>query len=112
RQHLTGIAPKLEVWNGGTEYVWDFKNLEGIPYEDAAPANHEPYPYVELSDFEDWSRVVEWALPLYTAQNSPMPPELRELIAKWQQGAPSNEERARLALEFVQDELRYTGIEL
>ncbi|HYG36311.1 MAG TPA: DUF3857 domain-containing protein, partial [Clostridia bacterium] len=51
RQHLTELAPVKAECPGGTEYVWDFTNLEAIPYEDALPISYEPYPYVELSDF-------------------------------------------------------------
>jgi hypothetical protein len=51
-------------------------------------------------------------LPLYQAGPTNVPAELQELIANWQNSARSNEEKARFALEFVQDKLRYTGIEL
>jgi hypothetical protein len=112
RSHLTDLSPKISPWNGGTEYTWDFTNLTAIAYEDDLPASHEPYPYVELSDFDNWARVVEWALPLYSIENTNMPPELQELIAQWQNRESSDEERARSALQFVQDELRYTGLEL
>ena len=112
RQHLTTVAPRQEPVDGGIARVWDFTKLEGIPYEDDLPVSYEPYPYVELSDFEDWSRVVEWAMPLYSLGESNLPPDLQALVAKWQKDATTKEERALLALTFVQDELRYTGIEL
>jgi hypothetical protein len=67
---------------------------------------------VELSDFEGWSRVVEWALPLYAVPEDDLPAEALELLSTWRQNDASNEEAARAALQFVQDELRYTGIEL
>ena len=101
RQYLTEVAPRKEPCIGGTEYVWDFNNLEGIPYEDDLPVSYEPYPYIELSDFEEWSRVVEWALPLYSIGSTNLPHEARDLLAKWQSNAASNEERGRMALDFV-----------
>lgn len=112
RQHLTGSRPVIRPWNGATEYLWSFTNLPAIPYEDRQPASFEPYPYVEVSDFPDWRSVVNWALPLYDASPTNIPPELSELVDRWQSTAKSNAEKARLALEFVQDNLRYTGIEL
>jgi transglutaminase-like putative cysteine protease len=112
RQHSTAVAPRLEPTDDGTARVWDFANLDAIPYEDDLPASYEPYPYVELSDFDGWSRVVEWALPLYSVGRTNLPSDLQALVAKWQADAVANEERARSALTFVQDELRYTGIEL
>jgi hypothetical protein len=67
---------------------------------------------VELSDFDNWARVVEWALPLYAVAETNLPPELQKLINHWQRTAGSGDEKARLALQFVQDDLRYTGLEL
>ena len=112
RQHLTDQEPNKQLSVGGTNYIWDFENLPGISYEGSTPAGYEPYPYIELTDFSDWSRVVDWALPLYSSVPSNLPPELGELIARWEKESSSNEERARLAVGFVQDDLRYTGIEL
>ena len=111
RQHRTDVVPKEGRWEEGTEYVWDIADIEAIPAEDFVPSSHEPYPYLELSDFEGWSRVVDWALPLYTVAD-PLPRDLEELIASWRTTGASTEERARAALQFVQDEVRYTGIEL
>ena len=112
RQHLTPAPPVKSTRPEGTEYVWDFTNLTAIAHEDFTPVAFEPYPYVELSDFDNWARVVEWALPLYNLAETNFPPELQKLMDQWQRSATSDEERARMALQFVQDELRYTGLEL
>lgn len=112
RTHLTEVKPAIRPWPAGTDYTWNFTNLTAIPYEDYKPASFEPYPYVELSDFADWSSVVNWALPLYVPARTNPPPELQELISHWETSAKSTEEKARLALQFVQDDLRYTALEL
>ena len=112
RLHRTEAQPVITPRGDGLEYVWSFTNPPVIPYEDHQPASYEPYAYVEVSDFADWRSVVEWALPLYEASATNLPAELNELVAQWQLSGKSNEERARFALEFVQDKLRYTGIEL
>lgn len=112
RLYMTEAKPAIKPWTDGYEYTWDFTNLPAIPDEDYQPASYEPYPYAELSDFPDWGSVVNWALPLYRADPTNVPPEMQELIAGWEKSARSNEEKARLALQFVQDAVRYTGIEL
>ena len=112
RLHRTEAQPVITPAGVGADYVWSFTNPPVIPYEDHQPASCEPYAYVEVSDFADWRGVVEWALPLYEAGATNLPAELNELVAQWQSSGKSNEERARFALEFVQDKLRYTGIEL
>ncbi len=112
RAHLTDSSPVIKPYGKGQEYVWDFTNLTAIPYEDYQPASYEAYPYLELSDFADWGEVVNWALPLYNPDPTNLPPEMVELVTQWKNSAGSNEEKARLALQFVQDDLRYTAIEL
>ncbi len=112
RQHLTDVQPKKEPCDGALAYTWDYGELEAIPYEDEMPGSYEPYPYVEISDFDSWSQVVEWALPLYGLTASNQTSEIRELVSNWDNGRSSTEEKGRKALEFVQDELRYTGIEI
>jgi transglutaminase-like putative cysteine protease len=112
RSHLVGTEPVIIRQPGSFEYTWNFTNLTEIPYEDFRPPSFEPYPYVELTDFADWSSVVNWAVPLYAPGTNRVPAELRDLIARWKSSVATDEERARLALQFVQDDLRYTGIEL
>ncbi|MEI9864128.1 MAG: hypothetical protein WDN00_06165 [Limisphaerales bacterium] len=55
RNHLNDAQPQIKPWGDGTEYAWEFTNLTAIPYEDRKPADCEPYPYIELSDFADWA---------------------------------------------------------
>jgi len=112
RMHLTDSPPVTKPFGNGLEYVWNFTNLAAIPYEDYQPASYEAYPYLELSDFANWGSVVNWSLPLYNLAPTNLPPEMVELIARWKNSGGSNEERARLALQFMQDDLRYTAIEL
>lgn len=128
RRHVRIIWPfERDIWFPGGQvlaqaqgsisgqtryYLWDFTDLPAIEYEDAMPAGHEIFPYVELSDFDSWGRVVEWALPLYTTAETNLPPALQELVARWTREEITEEGRTRRALQFIQDELRYTGLEL
>src|SRR5436309_391086 len=91
RTHLTVASPAKTIGKGITEYTWDFTNSTAIEFEDALPASFEPYPYVELSDFNDWAGVVEWALPLYAIANTNLLDELQQKILQWQTSAASDE---------------------
>ena len=112
RLYRSTTRPDIRSWNGGIEYDWTYTNLTAIPDEDHQPADYEPYPCVELSDFADWRSVVNWALPLYEGGPTNLPPDLGALVDHWKSSARSDEEKARLALDFVQDDVRYTGVEL
>jgi hypothetical protein len=112
RQHPVEVTPIATPLAIGAIYLWDLANLKAQRYEDGTPPPFEQFSYCELSDFENWARVVEWALPLYNSPATNLPPELRKLVDQWCENTTDVEDRARLALEFVQDNLRYTGLEM
>lgn len=94
-----------------TEYVWEQNNVEELEFEPDTPSWFSSVPFVQLSDFADWSAVVHWALPLYRVQR-PLAPELVAQIDRWRKETQDPAQRVVKALTFVQDEVRYTGIEL
>ncbi len=105
------IAPAVNQIESDTEYVWDRKNVTAVSLEDETPDWYEPYPTVSLSEFQTWQDVTNWALPLYAATNLDAR-ELTSRIEKWKTDFASPEQRTVAALRFVQDEIRYLGIEL
>jgi len=110
--HVRGSAPApvRRERGGAIEYAWDMAGARSIEDEDEdrVPGWFEPYPVAELSDFRDWREVVAWALPLY-APSSPSP-EMSAAIAEWR--AQPAAERVLAALRFIQDDVRYLGLEL
>jgi hypothetical protein len=81
-----------------------------IPEEDI-PVWYTPVPSVQFSSDETWSDVVEWGRPLYK-----IPPKksrlLEQEIDRIAAISQDPAERADAALTFVQDEVRYLGIEI
>ncbi len=112
RAYQTDYRPFIRPFGDGTEYIWDLTNLPAIANEDLQPASYEPYPYYEFSDYSSWAEVVKWALPLYQVTPTNLPPELKELVASWEASGQTTAEKVQAALQFVQDDVRYTGIEL
>lgn len=110
RNHNTEVQPAIQTVGGETEYRWERNDVPALPSEDSTPSWAEPFPVIDLSEFKDWDDVVRWALPLY--QISPPAAELAGRIEKWKSELQSPEARALAALRFVQDEIRYLGIEL
>jgi hypothetical protein len=111
RNHNIDLKPTIQAIAGETEYVWERKDVPAAQSEDFTPGWVQPYPTIELSEFNSWDDVVRWALPLYKIAG-PAPPELQAKIEGWKTGLKTPEERLIAALRFVQDEIRYLGIEL
>ena len=85
--------------------------MPAVEPEDAAPSWFDPFPGVQISEFESWSDVVNWALPLYQVKQSPSG-TLAQEIDRLKNSSDKPEARLISALRFVQDEIRYMGIEL
>ncbi|HSE24619.1 MAG TPA: DUF3857 domain-containing transglutaminase family protein [Pyrinomonadaceae bacterium] len=94
-----------------TEYLWYDKNIAAVSKDDYTPVWFDPYPTISVSEFRNWSDVVQWALPFYQ-QSALHNRELVAKVAQWKQTSVSTEDRLITALRFVQDEIRYLGIEL
>src|SRR6185503_4223266 len=107
----TELQPTKQVIGDDTEYLWYAKDVSGVPSDDSTPNWFNPYPRINLSEFQSWAEIVNWALPFY--QNSPLNnSELRAKIEEWKKTSEVPEQRTAAALRFVQDEIRYLGIEL
>lgn len=111
-QQLGGSPMTLEVHQEGdlVAYEWTAKNQKAAEFEAGAPSWFLPLSLVQISDFENWKDVVNWALPLYarTPLSEPLRAKAHELVA----GLHSNKERAVAILDFVQRDIRYLGMEL
>jgi transglutaminase-like putative cysteine protease len=107
----TELQPTKKSVGDDTEYLWYAKDVVGIKGDDATPDWFNPYPRINLSEFQSWADVVNWALPFY--QNSVLNnAELKAKVEEWKKSSALPEQRAISALRFVQDEIRYLGIEL
>ena len=107
----TNVQPVIRTSGNETEYLWEVTDVPAVPAEDSTPGWVIQLPTVQLSVFNSWNDVVNWALPMYGVP-APSTPELLGKIEQWKTGLKSPEERMVAALRFVQDEVRYLGIEL
>ncbi|MGH2613502.1 MAG: hypothetical protein ACRDFB_10710, partial [Rhabdochlamydiaceae bacterium] len=81
--------------------------------------NNEPFWYtpnakVHITQYKNWREVAQKIAPLYSLSKdlkTSVPPEMTNLIEKWKEVADDPIEQATLALRFVQDEIRYQGLE-
>lgn len=93
------------------EIVWDRRDVPALPHEDQTPRWFSPIPRVEVTEYASWAEVTAWALPLF--ETTPRPsPALEAQIQRLRDAAPEDGGRLLAALRFVQDDIRYLGIEL
>jgi len=90
---------------------WNWHDLPALTSEVEAPSWYEQHPAIELSQFASWKDVVDASVPLYSRQGSPEP-ELIAFEKKLTASTHTNAARALAVIKFVQEEVRYTGLEL
>lgn len=110
RLHGLNRSPSIVKTGPFTEYRWEQSGVLAVEDEGDTPEWFVAEPWVEFTDFSNWAEVSAWALPLY-AEPKTLPTELEKYVIKWQQ-IGSDTQKLSTVLRFVQDELRYLGMEI
>ncbi len=111
KSHGSVPAPRMRALSGATEYVWSVNASTPISEDEDLPAWYDPYPWVQLSESGNWREVVQWALPLYTVRRD-IGTDVRSVAAGIAARSQDKREMLVEALHFVQNEIRYLGIEM
>ncbi len=91
------------------EYAWRWENRRGQEMEDFVPAGTVQYASVHFSDYKNWREVAKWAEKSFHPER--VSESLYQKIIKIRDESQTNDERVLNALQFVQDDIRYLGIE-
>ncbi len=110
RLHLSDVNIETEKTAEQVIYTIKETHLTAIVDEQNYPADANPFPYVEFSEFDTWQSVVDWALPLYILDDSD------DALVTFVETLKSNTNSTRAyieeAIRFVQSDVRYFGIEI
>ncbi len=109
--HKKKIKPKITKKGKTTTYQWHEKNIKAIDYEGNYPRWYRPMAYFELSEYSQWQQVAQWAYGVFDIDQT-LNDEIKAHISKWSKIARSEQEKVAYALSFVQENIRYMGIEL
>jgi hypothetical protein len=94
-------------------YFWENPPLDSNDPASNAPSWYEDEPTVYVTEFAGWQDVIHWGLNTFNNYQYPLSPELKQKIALWHSQSAGDKDRfTSLALRFVQDEVRYLGLEI
>ncbi len=104
--------PLLKVSDvaGRREILWQEDNVPAVVQDDDTPAWYSPFRYLAISEYVDWQDVVKWAQPLYE-QASVVDQSVQQLADQFLAQSSDRQQQIMLALSFVQQEIRYLGME-
>ncbi|MEM6531756.1 MAG: DUF3857 domain-containing protein [Myxococcota bacterium] len=111
RTQVVQLAPTVRETGELREYTWVRSRPEPVAWEDNAPSAHAQLPMVLVSSFESWADVSRWASANYELPPT-LHPTLRALATKIRDQHADRSSQLRAALEFVQQDVRYFGIEV
>jgi len=107
-------TPKLKktVENGMNIFEWQSMMTKTYPDHDNEPSYYNPYARVQISEYNSWKEIVDWGLNLknYDLKNSKI---INDKIAELKAKSKNDQKKyLTLATRFVQDDIRYMGIEI
>ncbi|QPH39845.1 DUF3857 domain-containing protein [Pedobacter endophyticus] len=100
------------VVNGLNVFEWQNTMSKTYPDQDFVPSSYNPFARVQISEYQSWEEVVDWGLSIqnFDIKNTTL---LNNKIADLKSKSKGNKEKyLELATRFVQDEIRYMGIEM
>jgi len=106
----TNIEPKVLNKGSLTIYHWEVQNPELMVYEELIPYSKIGVPCIAVSNYESIKDVVDWAVELYKVKE-PLSLPLKEFIHNIKIKYKTKEKRIKAILNFVQNDVRYLGLE-
>ncbi|WP_212000800.1 DUF3857 domain-containing protein [Chitinophaga sp. HK235] len=103
--------PQQRSWQGFTVYEWNRIEQKEADNTNNQPSWYNPFVRIQISEYNSWKEVAQWAQRVNTI---PPPGEAvkRRITALKQSSGDNPENYLRQALRFVQDDIRYMGIEM
>jgi hypothetical protein len=106
----TTLQPKINKKNGYTNYNWIVETPDRFVYEDNIPSWKIVMPTIVVSDYASWEEVVKWATNIYT-QNEPLNNVAKMKVSEISTTYNTQGEKIKAILDFVQNDIRYLGLE-
>jgi transglutaminase-like putative cysteine protease len=121
RHRLLWLAGRPLQWRGGDPAIttigpeqamtWELRDLPPLDVEDAIPSWYEPWRSVQVTEFASWHEVAAWASAMFTV-DARSAAAVKQLADKIRAEHASRDARITAAIRFVQDDVRYLGIEM
>tara|TARA_R110000764_G_scaffold190352_2_gene275649 strand:+ start:339 stop:3317 length:2979 start_codon:yes stop_codon:yes gene_type:complete len=107
----TDLKLTSKIYPLGIEYHIQDEHVPSVIKENDSPSWYKPWASIRFSEAKNWSEVSDWGQTLYVdayESNSSIESKVAEIRQKYDK--PTDQVQA--ALRFVQDEIRYLGLEM
>jgi transglutaminase-like putative cysteine protease len=109
--HYRSTIPGIEPVVSNGVYTWTRTDVPALNVEDNLPDWFDPYDHVEVSEFASWHDIALWSDSLFQL-NAASRTAVAQLAQQIRASHPRKDDQILAAIRFVQDEIRYLGIEM
>lgn len=106
-----GAQPQIEHRGDTTIYSWERHDVQSTDVEDGTPDWYDPWETIQVTEFASWNDVAHWADALFQPDAASRD-AVQQLAARIRREHASRDEQVTAAIRFVQDDIRYLGIEM
>lgn len=110
KTYNTTLQPKITAQNGYTNFNWMVEAPESSIYENNTPPSKIVMPTVIVSNYSTWKEVVKWANDIFT-QPETLSTNIRKKLQEINTNYKTQGEKIKAILNFVQNDIRYLGLE-
>ena len=110
KTYNTDLKPTQTTHDGLKRYEWTTINPDKTVYEAYTPQWKLTLPTIAISDYKSWSEVVKWGIDLYNI-NTNLNQDLISKIKTIDDSSNKQGDKIRAVLDFVQNDVRYLGLE-
>lgn len=105
------VRETVSTEEGKVIHTFQASKLKAIIDDPDRPRWFDPLAWIEVSEFQDWRDVGQWANGLFK-QDGKLAPDLRQQIETWRNMRLPKDQLVVQVLRWVQREVRYFGIEI
>ncbi|HLZ88045.1 MAG TPA: DUF3857 domain-containing protein, partial [Puia sp.] len=106
-------APVEQHLGNTLVYSWDNPELQSSDPDSDTPSWFDKSPTIYVTEYKNWAEVIDWGMNTFNHYHFPLPAGLQQKIAAWRDRAKGDKDLfANIATRFVQDEIRYLGLEI
>ena len=106
-----GTKPVAERHGNEQFLTWERRDVVAENVEDDTPEWYDPWETLQVTEYSTWHDVAGWADDLFRPDAASVA-AVRELAAKIRREHSTRDEQLAAAIRFVQDDIRYLGIEM
>lgn len=91
-------------------YKLDQEHIKGIKYEEGTPTWYIDSGVLSISNYKSWKTVIDWGIKVFDVKNK-LSLNLKNKISSIKKENSSEGKKINAVLNFVQDDIRYLGLE-